>query len=151
MEMQNTHKRAEYQSIKKIGKFDLTCICVYVCTYFWCACVYFTIDQACGVHTAVCYLDLFTPVYTHTAEMEKKVYELKKYIKNLHETIPNVDLPTPPNTEPSRPTSAEIPAWVAKDLNIKIRPMVLVGTGSQCFVTCSLHTFGVIGCSTHAL
>ena len=96
--------------------------------------------------TAVCYLNVYC-VYTHTAEMEKKVYELKKYIKNLHETIPNVDLPTPPNTEPSRPTSAEIPAWVAKDLNIKIRPMVLVSTDSQYFVACRLCTLRVIGWS----
>ena len=33
MEMQNTHKRAEYQSIKKIGKFDITCIYMYVCVH----------------------------------------------------------------------------------------------------------------------
>nr|WAW84859.1 formin-like 1 [Halisarca dujardinii] len=78
MEMQGTHKKTEYQSIKKI------------------------------------------------ADVEKKLYQLKKYIKNLHETIPSIDLPTPPSAEPSRPTSAEIPNWVAKDLNIKIRPMVLV-------------------------
>ena len=59
-----------------------------------------------------------------TADLERKVYDLKKYIKTLHETIPG-DLPPMPSDD-SRPVSCELPTWVAKDLNIKIKPMMLV-------------------------
>ncbi len=61
------------------------------------------------------------------AELEKKVYDLKRYIKTLHETIPSTgDIPMPTSPATSRPTSAEVPPWVAKDLSLEIKPMVLV-------------------------
>ena len=49
MEMQNAHKRAEYQSIKKIGKFDITCIYMYVYVH---------------MHPFLVYMCMYTPLLT---------------------------------------------------------------------------------------
>lgn len=75
-------------------------------------------------------------VYCPAAELEKKVYDMKRYIKTLHETVPGTgDIPMPTSPAISRPTSAEVPSWVARDLSLEIKPMVLVRRAQLLAVT----------------
>ena len=55
------------------------------------------------------------------AELEKKLYDLKKFIKALHETVPRSDKP-----EEDQLASVEVPVWLSKELGIKIRSLTLV-------------------------
>ena len=59
--------------------------------------------------------------YLHAAELEKKLYDLKKFIKALHETVPRSDKP-----EEDQLASTEVPVWLSKDLAVKIRRLTLV-------------------------
>ena len=80
-------------------------------------------SSACGVFVSSCICTVCCPA----AELEKKVYDLKRYIKTLHDTVPSTgSIPMPASPATSRPTSAEVPSWVAKDLSLEIKPMVLV-------------------------
>ena len=58
--------------------------------------------------------------YLHVAELEKKLYDLKKFIKTLHETVPRADKP-----EEDQLASTEVPEWLSKDLVIKKRKLTL--------------------------
>ena len=55
------------------------------------------------------------------AELEKKLYDLKKFIKALHETVPRAD-----KAEEDQLTSTEVPEWLSKDLVVKKRRLTLV-------------------------
>ena len=100
--------------------------------------VYILCGTACGVSDSTC-MYVYCVLCCPAAELEKKVYDLKRYIKTLHETVPsmgNIPMPTSPAT--SRPTSAEVPSWVAKDLSLEIKPMVLVRPVEEACLT-GLH------------
>ena len=84
------------------------------------------------------------------------MYDMKRYIKTLHETVPSTsDIPMPTSPATSRPTSAEVPSWVAKDLSLEIKPMVLVRRAQLVTVrlltcaTCSSESVGTRVTCTH--
>ena len=67
------------------------------------------------------------------AELEKKLYDLKKFIKTLHETVPRAD-----NAEDDQLASAEVPVWLSKDLGVKIRRVTLVSLAVEVWSVTSM-------------
>ena len=64
------------------------------------------------------------------------MYDLKKFIKTLHETVPRAD-----KTEQDQLTSIEVPEWLSKDLAIKKRKLTLVSITLEMGTCGKMHRF----------